>query len=103
MNEIGYVSAQAVDLAKSWEQRFISLQPAAGVLFVGIRPVPASGGVVKEFLICIGLRKNIPEDTGLALGRHVLQDQLQNYRLTFQVFRGIPGAASPAKAGEDPN
>jgi hypothetical protein len=90
---VRYVSAETHRKAREMERLFAALPPQAGVLFVSIRPDPTEDGKGESFFLRLGIARRFEEETGLALVKKVLQEELrQGLRIRVGVHRGISGA-----------
>lgn len=94
MPEIPYVSANAASFAKVFESRFQKLPPIAGVIFVSVDAIPAPNGKTTQFLIRLGISKNLSEDVGWALIQQVMKDEIASgvMTITGSVHVGYAGA-----------
>ncbi len=99
-----YVSEDTLQVVKYLEKKFQSVSEAAGILFVGIRAVPAPGGLVSAFEIRLGISKRFEEATAIALLKSVLHDEIERKAFTFtaSIYRGVSGAACD-KGDEGPH
>ena len=90
---VRYVSDETHLRAREMEQRFASLPPQAGVLFVSIQPQPVDDGKSVEFYIRLGISRRFDEETGRALVKKVLSEEIkEGLRLLVGVYRGVSGA-----------
>jgi hypothetical protein len=96
-----YLQEQYVALAAVWERRFAELIPDAGILFVSVTAHPEMGGVPKVMTINLGLERRLGEDTGLALIKHYMAEELASgtFEIRAAVYRGLPGRAARAHDG----
>jgi hypothetical protein len=96
-----YLREQYVTLASVWERRFAELPPDAGILFVSVKAYPEMGGVPRVITVHLGLERRLSEDTGLALVKHYLAEELASgtFEIRAAVYRGLPGCAARAHDG----
>lgn len=94
MRDVPYVSANAAKFAREIEERFLSLAPMAGVIFVDVTAKPIPGGETVGFHIRLGVSKNLSEDVGWALIQQVMRDEISSkvIDITGSVFTGFAGA-----------
>lgn len=91
---IAYVTEGAAELAREMEKKFQRLAPQAGVVFVGVKPIPIDGGKVRTFEVRLGISRRLDESTGMALVRKVLEDETKmGLEITAAIYRGVSGAA----------
>lgn len=91
MEPIEYVREEHNNRAIDIEKAFKNLSPIAGVLFISVKAVPSLDNSVSKFRLCLGIKKELQEATGIALIKHVVLDKL-NLDLTlfsYEVHRGI--------------
>lgn len=95
---VPYVNSAAVVTAVAWESRFQHLSPAAGVIFISIRPVPVEEGECKTFEVRLGLVSTLEESTGVSLIKHVLAEEIASgqYEIRVAVYRGVRCAGEPS-------
>ena len=103
MSEVPYVSATAALQAAKWERLFQQLPPEAGVLFVSVQPRHALSGRAHDFDVLIGISKQWDDGLGVALTKHVIGEEFEDFGFHIQVARGVPCAAAGAGAGADPH
>jgi hypothetical protein len=91
-----YVSEEAKKVVEYIESRLRILPPAAGILFISVKAVPAPKGEVKAYEVRMGISKNFDEETGMAVIKTVFHKEIEEgaFTLLASVFRGIPGAAN---------
>lgn len=95
MSEIAYVKQEIVDRLRDWERRFQVLPAAAGVAFVSIAARPQPGGETNLFDVVVGISREFLRETGEAVVRHILADEIKNGAEFFiQVHRGVACANS---------
>ena len=88
-----YVDGESATRAQQIERRVACLPPIAGVLFVSVAAQPVEGGKCDEFLIRLGIRRDLEENTGHALLRQLFEDDFRSgLKLRSIVFRGISGS-----------
>jgi hypothetical protein len=104
VDEVPYVSEEAIRLAGEWERRFQALPPQAGVVFVSIRPRPAFRGQVKVFDVRVGVIPKVSESLGVTIAKNVLEPEfrLARYQFAIEAWSGLPVASDHERAGVDP-
>lgn len=107
VSEIPFVPEETLQLARELEQRLARSRPSAGVLFVSVRPRPYLSGETPALHVTLGIIRLLEVETGEALIRHVLREEIENENLliTWTVERGVEGTGrSPphAEARQDP-
>lgn len=95
---VPYVNSAAIMTAVTWESRFQHLPPAAGVIFISIRPVPVEQGECTIFEVRLGLVSTLGESTGVSLIKHVLAEEIASgrYEIKVAVYRGVRCAGEPS-------
>ena len=94
MREIEYVSEDAVDASLEMERKLQLLPPHAGVIFVGVKAIPALGGLVTTYEVRVGIRKILSEQAGAALITHALKDWIAaGVHINAAVYLGVAGAS----------
>lgn len=95
--ELNYASNEAAQKALDMEAKFLKLPPQAGVVFVGIKPIPAPGGRVTSYDVRMGIRRPLEESLGQAIIKEVLKDELADgIHFQIAVYRGIAGTSTKA-------
>jgi hypothetical protein len=75
------------------EEKFSSLPVTAGILFVSVAAQPAEDGISKEYHIRLGIQRRLSEETGKALIRRILEEEMKSgLRIYGGIYRGISGA-----------
>lgn len=91
---VPYVNERVAAMIAEIENRFRSLPPNAGVLFVSVGAVPVEGGNSPELWVRLGLTKNLSRDVGELIVQKVLENELaSNLKVRTVVYLGVPGAA----------
>jgi len=98
---VNYVSDEANRRALEFERRFTTLPPQAGVIFASVQAQPVENGKSVEYFVRLGLVRRLEEETGRALARKILDEEIHSgFRIFVGVYRGSPGAcrddSSPA-------
>lgn len=89
---VNYISEESLRRAREMESRFTDLPPSAGVLFVAVQPQPNDSGHANEFFVRLGITRRFGEDTGKALIRKVLSEEIKSGIKVFGgVYRGVSG------------
>lgn len=95
MDSTPYVREEDVKKAEEMERKFLGLGKSSGILFVGVRPNPTLSGVVSNYTVMVGMRKEFSEGTAVALAKRIFQDEIDNGVIISVVpMRGIAGPAS---------
>ena len=84
-----YCSEASSDLAKLLERKFQRLPQSAGILFVGVEPIPCPGGDSTTFRVHLGIERRFTVDTGVALVEDVLKAEKKIYNIECTVHRGV--------------
>jgi hypothetical protein len=92
MIDIPYVNPASAVRAREWEQRFQKLPPQAGIIFVGVTPTPTLSGECDTYDIYLGIDARFEKDTGLAVLKKVLAEEMGSFTIRTLVLRGAPGA-----------
>lgn len=96
MNPVPYVSDKANEVARWMERRLQEVNKDGGIIFIGVKAVPALNGDSTIFEVRLGIDRQMEEDTGMAVIKSVFDEQIKNNVLNINaaVFRGVRGAAS---------
>jgi hypothetical protein len=102
MNPVPYVSEKAQEVARWMERRLQEVSRDAGVIFISVKAVPALKGDSINFEVRLGIERRFEEGTGIALIKHVFEEQINGGILNIDaaVFRGVCGSASPVEKEE---
>lgn len=91
MELIKYVDSESVVRAKMWEERFRDLPVEAGIIFIGVEAVPLIGGKSDTYDVRLGISARFETDTGLAVIKKVLANEMGKFVIRASVFRGSSG------------
>ena len=95
MENVPYVREEDVKKAEDMERKFLGLGKTSGILFVGVKPTPSLSGVVSNYTVMVGMKKDFTEGTAVALAKRIFQDEIDNGVIISVVpMRGIAGPAS---------
>lgn len=95
MENTPYIKEEYAKKAEEMERKFLGLGKGSGILFVGVRPMPSDSGIVKNYTVMVGMRKEFTEGTAVALAKRIFQDEIDNGVIISVVpMRGIAGPAS---------
>lgn len=95
MENTPYVREEDVKKAEEMERKFLGLGKMSGILFVGVKPTPTLSGIVANYTVMVGMRKEFTEGTAVALAKRVFQEEIDNGVVISVVpMRGIAGPAS---------
>lgn len=92
MNEIKYVSQDALEASIEMEHKLQKFPAQAGIIFISVKAVPALEGKVTTYEVRLGINKAIGEAAGSALITDALKDWISlGVRINAAVYTGVPG------------
>lgn len=90
---VKYVSEASIAAADRMEEKFLTLPPEAGIIFVSVHPEPIEGGKCHIFDVRLGVPKSFDPGTGVALVQKVLELEVNFFEIRASVYLGTSGAA----------